>query len=274
MSDGSNKQKVLIVDDEPRNQRILSEILSSHADCLFASSGEEALHIMKELTPDLLLLDIMMPGMDGYSVCRQLRSDSRFESTKVILLSGKAMVEERLKGYEHGADDYITKPFVPEELLAKAKVYLRLTRLEKENLNRLSRFFPPHLKEHILSGKIENPFSWRRAEVTVIFIDLRGFTHFTETADPTTVMTLLHEYYHTVAKIAYKYGGSVGHLAGDGIMVFFNDLLKIDRPEEATTRMALESRKAITELSLGWRKKGIELGFGMGLAHGKATIGG
>jgi C4-dicarboxylate-specific signal transduction histidine kinase len=125
-------QRVLIVDDEPRNQRILAETLDGVVEFRVASSGEQAIQEMKDFLPDLVLLDIMMPGLDGYEVCRRIRADARLTLTKVILVSGKAMVEERLKGYEVGADDYMTKPFVSEELLAKAKVFLRLTLVERE----------------------------------------------------------------------------------------------------------------------------------------------
>lgn len=125
------RQKVLIVDDEARNQRILIETLEDLVDLRTASSGEEALSLLPDFFPDLILLDLMMPGIDGYEVCRKIRAEPQYAPIKIILVSGKAMLEERLKGYEVGADDYMTKPFVSEELLAKAKVFLRLTATEK-----------------------------------------------------------------------------------------------------------------------------------------------
>lgn len=128
----SDMQKVLIVDDEARNQRIISETLEGVVDFQVASDGEQALALVQSYQPDLILLDIMMPGIDGYEVCKRLRLDPKQAFTKVILVSGKAMIDERLKGYAVGADDYMTKPFASEELLAKAKVFLRLIRIEKE----------------------------------------------------------------------------------------------------------------------------------------------
>lgn len=131
----STQQRVLIVDDEPRNQRIITETLYDGCmDLKCVSSGEEALSVMEEFRPDLVLLDIMMPGIDGYEVCKKIRANPKLSLTKVVLVSGKAMIEERLKGYEVGADDYMTKPFVPEELLAKAKVFSRLSKVERELL--------------------------------------------------------------------------------------------------------------------------------------------
>ncbi len=125
-------QKVLIVDDEVRNQRIIMEVLEGLVEYKTASSGEEALKIADEYLPDLVLLDIMMPGINGYEVCKKIKANPNMKFTKIILVSGKAMIEERIKGYDEGADDYMTKPFAPEELLAKAKVFLRLTAIEKE----------------------------------------------------------------------------------------------------------------------------------------------
>lgn len=124
------RSKVLVVDDEPRNQKIIGEILEDQVDLHFCATGEEALAAAQSLIPDLILLDIMMPGISGLEVCKQLKSMDSLKFCKVILVSGKALIEERLEGYAYGADDYLTKPFVPEELLAKVKVFLRLTRLE------------------------------------------------------------------------------------------------------------------------------------------------
>lgn len=126
------KQMIMIVDDEPRNLRILEEILSESFELISAKSGNEALEVLTSNCPDLVLLDIMMPDMNGYEVCRKIRSNPELKFTRIILVSGKAMVEERLEGYKSGADDYITKPFVSEELFAKASVFLKLARLEQE----------------------------------------------------------------------------------------------------------------------------------------------
>ena len=126
------KQKVLIVDDEPRNQRIVVEILEDVVEMKLCSNGTEALAVVEEFKPDLILLDIMMPGLNGYEVCKKIRTLPSLSLTKIILVSGKGRVEERLEGYAAGADSYMVKPFVPEELLAISKVFLRLTAVEKQ----------------------------------------------------------------------------------------------------------------------------------------------
>lgn len=134
MSNLPEKQRILAVDDEPRNLRIVLLTLGDEWEIKTAENGEEALKMMPEFAPDMVLLDIMMPGMDGYEVCKQLKANPAFELTKVILISGKAMAEERLKGYEVGANDYVTKPYVPEELVAKVRVFLDLNRVQKRLL--------------------------------------------------------------------------------------------------------------------------------------------
>src|SRR5438128_6009709 len=123
--------KILIVDDNATNIAILEELLSDHYKLHSARSGEEALAALEEFRPDLILLDIMMPGIDGYETCRRIRANPARKNVKVIMVSAKAMVSERLKGYEAGADDYITKPFEEDELLAKVQVYLRLKSVEE-----------------------------------------------------------------------------------------------------------------------------------------------
>jgi C4-dicarboxylate-specific signal transduction histidine kinase len=127
----NQKQKILAVDDEPRNLKILLLGLGDTWEIKTATNGEEAIEALKSYAPDVVLLDIMMPGIDGYEVCKRIRANPDFKFTKVILVSGKALLEERLKGYEIGADDYMTKPFIPEELAAKVKVFMRLTLVEK-----------------------------------------------------------------------------------------------------------------------------------------------
>lgn len=125
------EHRILIVDDDPVNLDIMMEILASEYSCAAVSSGEDALKAEKNFKPDIILLDIMMPGMDGYEVCRRIREGETHRFTKIILVSGKSMTEDRLRGYDAGADDYITKPFNDDELLAKIKVFLKLKRLEE-----------------------------------------------------------------------------------------------------------------------------------------------
>ncbi|MBT4289499.1 MAG: response regulator [Deltaproteobacteria bacterium] len=121
----ANKTKILVVDDDPMNLKFLKEILSDEYNIIAALSGEEALEIIFDFMPEILLLDIMMPGIDGYEVCKKIRANEKLANIKILLVSAKAMLNEKLMGYEVGADDYITKPFEHEELLAKIKIFIR-----------------------------------------------------------------------------------------------------------------------------------------------------
>jgi len=124
--------KILAVDDDPNNITILKELLDDNYDLKGATTGEQALEIAQDFQPDIILVDIMMPGMDGYELCRRLREHCMFKHTKIIMVSARAMVTDRLEGYKAGADDYITKPFEGDEFLAKVRVYLRLKYAEEE----------------------------------------------------------------------------------------------------------------------------------------------
>ena len=128
-----NVTKVLIVDDEPQNVQVMREILNFHStyECRGAKSGEEALAILKSYFPEIILLDVMMPGIDGYETCRRIRCQNEHKFAKIIMISGMSMIDDRLKGYDAGADDYLTKPYVEDELLAKLQVYSKLNRMEE-----------------------------------------------------------------------------------------------------------------------------------------------
>lgn len=126
------KAKILAVDDDTRNLEIIKEIVEDLYGLRTATSGEEALELIHQEVPDIILLDIMMTGIDGYEVCRRVKNMDGIIPPKIILVSGKALVEERLRGYEVGADDYLTKPFNDDEFLAKIKVFLKLISTEKE----------------------------------------------------------------------------------------------------------------------------------------------
>lgn len=125
--------KILIVDDEPQNVMLMREILSFHPEyeCRGAMSGLEALAHLRTYYPEIILLDVMMPGLDGYEVCKRIRNQNEHKFSKIIMISGMSMIDDRLKGYDAGADDYLTKPFVEDELLAKLKVYSKLNRMEE-----------------------------------------------------------------------------------------------------------------------------------------------
>jgi C4-dicarboxylate-specific signal transduction histidine kinase len=186
----SEVQKVLLVDDEPRNLKILHLSLDKGLEIKSASNGEEALEIVKSFIPDIIILDIMMPGIDGYEVCRNIKSQNVFELTKIILVSGKAMIEEKLKGYESGADDYITKPFISEELLAKTRVFLKLTSAEKQ-LKKLNTSLEAEIKVRVKQLMEAEAKLMQSAKMSALGEMAGGIAH--EINTPLTTMNLYAE---------------------------------------------------------------------------------
>ena len=294
MSTAAAAHTILVVDDQPKNVKLLADILTvkgysvTTADC-----GTRALESIKRQPPDLVLLDVMMPDLDGYEVCRAIRADPDTAILPVVMVTALDASEERIKGLEAGADDFLTKPVHHVELLARVRSLLRVKTLydqlaqlnaglerrvaeqveELQRLARLKRFVSPRVGELILSGEVEDPMKTHRREITVVFVDLRGFTAFTETAEPEEVMALLREYHAVLGNIVIEHDGTVEHFAGDGVMILFNDPVPVVEHELTAIRMALAMRDAVARLAAEWRKHGHDLGFGVGIADGFATIG-
>ena len=292
--------RILVVDDTPANVKLLVDVLAARGyEVDSAVDGEQALAKIAQQVPDLVLLDIMMPGLSGYEVCRRLRSDAATALLPVVLCTSLDPQQERVKGIEAGADDFITKPINRQELFARVKSLLRIKALQDEvkaqsaqlaqwnrtlearvaeqvaqldRLGRLKSFFSPQLAEAIVAGG-EAMLATHRREISVVFIDLRGFTAFTDSAEPEEVMELLHAYHAIMGRIVLAHGGTLERFAGDSIMVFFNDPLPIERPAEQAVKMALSMQQAFPPLREAWRKRGFELGLGCGVAQGYATLG-
>jgi class 3 adenylate cyclase len=286
--------KILVVDDTPVNVKLLADLLGVKGYAVVtAGSGKEALERVERDKPDLVLLDVMMPGMTGYEVCRTLRDNPATAMLPVVMVTALDPAEERVKGIEAGADDFLTKPINQPELLARVRSLLRVKALhdeladlnrtlearvtaqvaELERLGRLKRFFSPQLAEAILSGGAEDPLKSHRREITVVFIDLRGFTAFAESSEPEDVMAVLREFHAEMGGIILAHEGTLERFTGDGMMIFFNDPVVVENPSERAVRMAAAMRTRVGELATRWRKLGYDLDFGVGIAQGYATLG-
>jgi class 3 adenylate cyclase len=286
--------RILVVDDTPSNVKLLADVLQARGYAvLTASNGAEALARTERDTPDLVLLDVMMPGMSGYDVCRKIRDNPATAMLPVIMVTALDPAQERVKGIDAGADDFLTKPIHQPEIFARVRSLLRikalhdqLTELNRhlearvdeqvaqlERLSRLKRFFSPALAEAIVNGGADDPLKSHRREIVVVFVDLRGFTAFAETAEPEEVMGVLREYHAAMGEAILAHEGTLERFTGDGMMIFFNDPVPVADPQLRAVRMALAMRQAVEALTARWRKLGHELDFGVGIAQGYATIG-
>ncbi|CAH2405227.1 response regulator [Mesorhizobium escarrei] len=301
--------RILAVDDTPENLEILRMRLEANGyEVATAADGEEGLAKARELTPDLILLDIMMPKLDGISVVRMLKHDQSLRSIPVILVTAKADTRDLVEGLDAGGDDYLTKPFEHRALLARVRSMLRQKALhdtvasqakrledqaaqlsdwnrsleqtvaeqvtELERMARLRRFLPEQVADLIVAaGNGDALLQSHRREVTVVFCDLRGFTAFAETAEPEEVMTVLAEYHSCLGEQIVRHEGTLERFVGDGIVVVFNDPLPCADHSERAVSMAAAMRDAIDGHSERWRKRDYLLGFGIGIARGHATIG-
>lgn len=300
--------RILIVDDAPTNLDILQARLAGHGyEILTAADGEQALAKTLAEQPDLILLDVMMPKLDGLEVCRRLKADASLPFMPIILVTARGDSRDVVAGLDAGGDEYLTKPVDQAALVARVKSMLRIKALhdttreqaarlqaqsaeleelnrtleqrvaaqlaELERVGRLKRFFSPQLVELIVSSGHEKMLESHRREITVVFCDLRGFTAFAETAEPEEVMRVLHEFHAAMGEEIFRAEGTLERFTGDGLMVFFNDPLQCSDPAARAIRMAVAMRQRVGELTMSWGKRGHRLAFGVGIAQGYATLG-
>jgi adenylate cyclase len=291
---------ILVVDDTPANVRLLEAVLVPNGfDVLTATSGEEALDLVATARPDLILLDVVMPAMDGYAVCETLRADEENAVLPVIMVTS-SIGREKVKAIEAGADDFIPKPFNNHELLTRVRSLLRIKRYhdtikaqaaelqelnrtleervhhqveELERLRQLRRFLSPQLADSIVSSGDDSVLRSHRRQVAMLFADLRGWTSFVDAVEPEELMRVLGEFHARIGGLVRRFDATVGFLEGDGVQLFFNDPIEVPDAALRAVRLACALREEMAELTPQWRKRGYDLGCGTGIALGYATCG-
>jgi class 3 adenylate cyclase len=292
---------ILVVDDSEENRDMLARRLRRQGyEVQTAAGGHAALAALAAAPVDLVLLDVMMPDLDGYAVLERLKADPARRDIPVLMISALDELESVVRCIQLGAEDYLGKPFDPVLLQARIGACLEKKRLhdqearqrrelaalnqtlerrvaeqvaQLERLGRLKRFFSPQLAELIVAGGAADPLAPHRCEVTVVFVDLRGFTAFAESAEPEELMGVLREYHSEMGRLILAHEGTLERFTGDGMMVFFNDPVEVPDPAPRAIRMAIAMRDQSAGLAERWRKRGWDLALGVGIAQGYATIG-
>lgn len=293
--------RILVVDDQPDNVQLLSDLLTLHGYAVeTASSGQAALDAVARAAPDLVLLDVVMPGMSGIQVLRRLRADPRLAMLPVVLVTALDPDTERVNGLEAGADDFLAKPVNGSELIARVRSLVRVKRLfdqvqaqsaelkvlnedlerrvaakvaEVERLSKLKRFLAPQVATRVAVDGADSILASHRREIAVVFFDLRGFTAFSEVNEPEDVLGVLREFHHAIGTESQRFSGTIERFVGDGAMVFFNDPEPVPEPCVQAARFALAVFEACREPLARWDREGFGLHIGSGLAYGYATLG-
>jgi adenylate cyclase len=297
---GNSKARILVVDDVPENVRLLEAVLAPHGyDVVSATDGRAALELAQSANPDLVLLDVVMPELDGYAVCRRLREREETAMLPVIMLTS-SVGPEKTQAIEAGADDFIPKPFNHHELLTRVRSLLRIKRYhdtikaqaaellelngtleervrtqveELERLRRLQRFLSPQLADAMVSSGDDSVLDSHRRQVAMFFADLRGWTSFVDAVEPEELMRALGEFHATIGGLVRRFDATVGFLEGDGVQLFFNDPIEVPDAALRAVRLGCALREEMAELTPQWQKRGYDLDFGAGIALGYATCG-
>lgn len=274
------RPEIFVIDDNEINVEILVNVLRDEYSVSVALDGATALEDINAYPPDLVLLDVMMPDMDGYEVCQRLKQNPDTADIPVIFITARNEVEDEMRGFEAGAVDFITKPISPPLVRARAKNHLAL-RFSQQRLkdlsDKLSRYLSPQLYRSIFEGRRDVRLETTRKKLTIFFSDIAGFTANTDHMEPEDLNFVLNSYLERMSAIVLENGGTLDKFIGDAILVFFGDPESKGAREDALScvKMAIEMQRAILDLRKEWAMQGVNIPFTvrMGIASGFCTVG-
>jgi adenylate cyclase len=283
------KPFVLIVDDTPQNLQVLGNMLREDGyKVAAAQNGKIALDAVQKRRPDCILLDIMMPKMDGFETCRRLKAQPDTQDIPVIFITALTGIEDKLKAFDVGGVDYITKPFQTEEVLARVGTHLRIQQLQKNlqeanlALERRNAFirstFGLYLSNEIVDTIFESPdglaLGGEKRVITMLVGDLRGFTSIGERLPAETVVEMLNIYLEAMTPIVFRYQGTIDEVFGDALLVLFGAPIEHDNDVEHAIACAIEMQLAMDDVNARMRQAGFpEMAMGIGIHTGEVVVG-
>jgi adenylate cyclase len=277
-----DKPVILVVDDQPQNIELLeAHLVPLGYEIVKAASGEEALGKLSCNQIDLILLDVMMPGMNGYEVCKKVKKDSRNAYLPVVMLTALDNMEAKIEGLEAGADDFLNKPFQKFELVARVNNLLKIKFLRDEvelSNHLISSMLHRYVNDSVIEQILANPEKYsklggERKKVAAFFCDVRGFTPLSENMNADDLIYLLNSIYKELTRIVFKNKGTFDKYMGDCIMAFWGAPAAIEDETLWAIRAALEMQGAFEDLKQGWPPELKKLGIGIGINYGEVVVG-
>ncbi len=272
--------KIIVIDDEILIiKRLEALLIPRHYEVISASNGEAALKLVLQEQPDLILLDVLMPGMNGFEVCRQLKDDPVTRLIPVVLMTALGEVEDRVKGLEAGADDYLTKPVNRDELLARIQSSLRLKRTIDQKIdslqsiqNYLSKFVPQSVKRLIQVDPERLEQDKREQDVSVLFVDISGYARLSEILSQEQVNFMVERYFSSFLDSIHANEGDINETAGDGLMVIFADTDPHQHAIKAV-QTGLDILARTTQLNQEFQETFAPIALHIGINSGVALVG-
>ncbi len=282
-------ERILVVDDTPANIQTVAAILKGQGYQLsVATNGKQALDVLEKVRPDLILLDVMMPELDGFETCRRIKSAEAWRDIPIIFLTAKTETADLVKGFEMGAVDYVGKPFNAHELLARVNTHLTVDQLRRSlaaknvELGRahelVRRAFGRYVSEEVATSLLRDPegleLGGEEREATILMSDLRGFTAMAARLTPHQVIEVLNLYLEEMVDVISRYEGTIDEIIGDAILVIFGaPVASADHAAKAVA-CGLAMQLAMTEVNQRLAEKGAaQLEMGIGIHTGRVIVG-